>query len=83
MVSNIWASIGYTLPAALGVTLALENQGRAFVVIGDGAFQMTAQELSTLLRLKLNPVIFIVNNQGYAFEKIFTGLKIPFNDIQN
>ncbi|HGD3320332.1 TPA: thiamine pyrophosphate-binding protein [Proteus mirabilis] len=83
VVSNIWASIGYTLPAALGVTLALENQGRAFVVIGDGAFQMTAQELSTLLRLKLNPVIFIVNNQGYAFEKIFYGPKDTFNDIQN
>jgi TPP-dependent 2-oxoacid decarboxylase len=41
------ASIGYTLPALLGACLAVP-QRRGILLIGDGAAQMTAQELSTM-----------------------------------
>lgn len=75
-----YLSIGYSLPATLGVSLASPGK-RVIDVIGDGAFQMTAQELSTIIRKQCNPVIFILNNQGYVIERmIHDG---PYNDIQN
>ncbi|MEO8043340.1 MAG: thiamine pyrophosphate-dependent enzyme, partial [Spartobacteria bacterium] len=36
------------------------------VLVGDGAFQMTGSEISTAVRLGLNPVILILNNDGYG-----------------
>lgn len=75
-----YLSIGYSLPATLGVSLARPER-RVIDIIGDGAFQMTAQELSTIVRKKCNPVIFILNNRGYVIERmIHDG---PYNDIQN
>ena len=44
-------------PAALGVGLATAGK-RPVVVVGDGAFQMTGQELSTMVRRGLSPVVF-------------------------
>lgn len=74
-----YLSIGYTLPGALGVSLARPDK-RAVVFIDDGAFQMTAQELSTIIRHQAAPVIFLMNNQGYAVERaIHDG---PYNEIQ-
>ena len=37
-------------------------------MIGDGSFQMTAQELSTMIRMRSNSIIFIFNNLGYQIE---------------
>jgi indolepyruvate decarboxylase len=74
-----YMSIGYTLPAVLGAKLAAP-QYRPVVFIGDGAFQMTAQELSTLIRQRLNPVIFLINNDGYAVERVINDG--PYNDLQ-
>lgn len=75
-----YLSIGYSLPATLGVSLAKPDK-RVIDVIGDGAFQMTAQELSTIIRQQCNPIIFILNNKGYVIERmIHDG---PYNDIQN
>ena len=48
---SYYFSIGYTLPATIGVALARPER-RAWLLIGDGAFQMTAQEVSTMLRLE-------------------------------
>ena len=75
-----YCSIGFTLPGALGVALAAPDR-RPVVFIGDGAFQMVVQELSTLLRHHLNPVIFVVNNRGYTVERVIHDG--PYNDIQN
>jgi indolepyruvate decarboxylase len=72
-------SIGYTLPACLGAALA-RPQNRVILFIGDGSFQMTCQELSTMIRLGLNPIIFLINNDGYTIERmIHDG---SYNDIQ-
>jgi acetolactate synthase-1/2/3 large subunit len=55
-------TMGYALPAAMGVKTALP--GRAvWAVVGDGGFQMSAAELSTLVASKLPVKILIVNNQ--------------------
>ena len=74
-----YLSIGYALPATLGVCLARPDK-RAVLLQGDGAFQMTAQELSTLLRQHCNPVIFLLNNDGYVIERLIHDG--PYNDIQ-
>jgi indolepyruvate decarboxylase len=51
------------------------------VLVGDGAFQMTGMELSTAVRLGLNPVVVVLNNHGYSTERqIMEG---SFNDIHN
>ncbi|HGM5491493.1 TPA: alpha-keto acid decarboxylase family protein [Serratia fonticola] len=76
----IWGSIGYTLPALLGTMMAAP-QRRQLLFIGDGSFQLTAQELSTLLRHKQKPIIFLINNDGYTIERYILGETSSYNDI--
>ena len=42
---------------------------------------MTAQELSTILRRGLKPIIFLVNNNGYTIERLILGPGSSYNDI--
>ena len=77
-----WGSIGYALPALLGSLLA-EPSRRQVLFIGDGSFQMTAQEVSTILRHNLRPIIFLINNRGYTIERVILGPHAAYNDIQN
>lgn len=77
---NIWGSIGYTLPATLGTALAAPDR-RHVLFIGDGSLQLTVQELSTMLRLGQNPVIFVLNNRGYTIERYILGMRDAYNDI--
>ncbi|RMF22979.1 MAG: alpha-keto acid decarboxylase family protein, partial [Cyanobacteria bacterium J083] len=75
----LYTSIGYAVPACLGAAIASPSR-RAIALIGDGAFQMTCQELSTIIRNELNPIIFLINNDGYSIERaIHEG---SYNDIQ-
>jgi acetolactate synthase-1/2/3 large subunit len=55
-------TMGYALPSAIGARLARPEE-EIWVVAGDGGFQMTAPELSTLLQEKLKLNIAIINNQ--------------------
>ncbi len=76
----LWASIGYTLPAALGASLAAPGR-RAVLLIGDGAAQLTMQELGTFARENVNPVVVVVNNNGYTVERAIHGETAIYNDI--
>jgi indolepyruvate decarboxylase len=58
-------------------------QRRHLLFIGDGSLQMTAQELSTILRHGLKPVIFVLNNRGYTIERVILGPQAKYNEIQN
>ena len=78
------------LPAAQGVALAIRDIAasqvdppvkRAVLFQGDGSFQMTAQELSTIIRKKLDLTFFLINNDGYVIERIIHGMKASYNDI--
>ncbi len=80
--ANIWASIGYSLPAILGTALAKPKR-RHLLFIGDGSLQLTVQELSTILRLDLKPIIFLLNNRGYTIERYILGMNSAYNDIAN
>ncbi|PFM60811.1 indolepyruvate decarboxylase [Bacillus cereus] len=77
----LWGSIGYTLPALLGTQLA-DLSRRNILIIGDGSFQLTVQELSTILHHNLKPIIFLINNNGYTVERAIHGPNQPYNDIQ-
>ena len=76
----LWGSIGYTLPATLGAGLAHRDR-RPVLLIGDGAAQLTVQELGTFSREGLSPVIVLVNNDGYTVERMIHGKTAPYNDI--
>lgn len=88
-----WLSIGYMLPATQGAALAQREidqagkwQGdgilpRALLLIGDGSFQMTAQELSTIIRERLNVTIVLLNNDGYTIERCIHGKDQGYNDV--
>ena len=76
----LWGSIGYTLPAAVGAAVA-HPERRAVLLIGDGAAQLTVQELGTFSREGLSPVIVVVNNDGYTVERAIHGKTAPYNDI--
>lgn len=85
-----WLSIGYMLPAAQGVALAQrdlatssgENSGgRTILLIGDGSFQMTVQELGTMIKQKLDVTIFLFNNDGYTIERCIHGVRQAYNDV--
>ncbi|OAX81058.1 pyruvate decarboxylase [Emergomyces africanus] len=81
----LWGSIGYALGACQGAALAAKqrNQGqRTVLFIGDGSFQLTAQELSTMIRHKLAPIIFVICNDGYTIERCIHGWDAVYNDIQ-
>jgi TPP-dependent 2-oxoacid decarboxylase len=60
-----YLSMGFAVPASIGVSMANQTL-RPFVLVGDGAFQMTGNELSTAVRLGLRPIILILNNDGYG-----------------
>jgi len=60
-----YLSMGFAVPASIGVSMA-NPALRPFVLVGDGAFQMTGNELSTAVRLKLRPIVLVLNNDGYG-----------------
>jgi acetolactate synthase-1/2/3 large subunit len=57
------ASMGYDLPAAIGVSVA--KQGRTICIAGDGSLQMNVQELQTLVGYRLPVKLFVLSNGGY------------------
>ncbi|WP_445169528.1 alpha-keto acid decarboxylase family protein [Mycolicibacterium sp. Dal123E01] len=77
-----WGSIGYALPALLGAFTA-SPQRRHILCTGDGSFQVTAQELSTIIRHGFTPIIFLLNNSGYTIERAILGKHSPYNDVAN
>jgi indolepyruvate decarboxylase len=76
----IWGSIGYSVGSLLG-TLTAAPDRRHLLFVGDGSFQLTAQEVSTMLRHDYKPVIFLINNRGYTIERCWLGKTSHFNDV--
>ncbi|RHZ43750.1 alpha-keto acid decarboxylase family protein [Aspergillus thermomutatus] len=80
----LWGSIGYSVGACQGAALAAKEQGnrRTILFVGDGSLQLTLQEISTMIRNKLNPIIFVICNEGYTIERYIHGWEESYNDIQ-
>lgn len=87
----LWSSIGFALGAAVGAAFAAREQEsesipprkrRTILFTGDGSFQMTAQEVSTMVRHRLGVIIFVICNDGYTIERMIHGWDKSYNDIQ-
>ena len=75
-----WGHIGWSVPATFGYAVKATDR-RIVLMVGDGSFQLTAQEVCQMVRHKLPVIIFLVNNHGYTIEvEIHDG---PYNDIKN
>ncbi len=73
-----YTSMGFGVPAALGAGVARPDL-RPLVLVGDGAFQMTGMELSTIVRHGFDPIVIVLDNKGYGTERfLHPG---DFNDI--
>ena len=66
---TFYGSIGYTVGATLGASMAAQDR-RTVLFVGDGSFQVTGQDLSTMIRNHLKPIIFLMNNDGYTIERV-------------
>ncbi|MGJ3354617.1 alpha-keto acid decarboxylase family protein [Providencia sp. Je.9.19] len=80
IVQSLWASIGFSLAATFGAQTA-EPDRRVILLVGDGAAQFSVQELGTMLRDGLKPIIFLLNNEGYTVERAIHGPEQRYNDI--
>ncbi len=73
-----YCSLGFAVPAALGVGAAAPNL-RPLVLVGDGAFQMSGMELASIARYGMNPIVVVFDNDGYGTERPM--LDGAFNDV--
>ncbi len=76
----MWGSIGYTLPASLGASIASAHK-RSVLLIGDGSALLTIQELATMIEQGTHPIIILINNDGYTVERAIHGAHQRYNDI--
>lgn len=77
-----YTSMGFSVPAALGACTARPDH-RVVVICGDGAFQMTGQEMSTLIRQGHSPIIIVLDNHGYGTERMLQQGTWQYNEIHS
>lgn len=80
---TLWGSIGWATPALFGAMMA-DNKKCHIMFTGEGAHQLTIQEMANFFEFDLKPVIFVLNNNGYTVERVLS--KDPndkFNNITN
>ncbi len=78
---TLWCSIGWATPAALGAALASPGR-RTILITGEGAHQITVQEVGQFCRYGVKPIIFCLNNQGYLIERLLCQDPLsPYNDL--
>lgn len=61
--------MGYSIAAAIGASVSLNNKREIIAIIGDGSVQMNIQEIENIKNFNLPIKIFIINNQGYGMVK--------------
>ncbi len=68
LLDNALATMGAGLPAAIGAKLLFPEKA-VMALVGDGGLMMSSQEIETAIRLKLNLVVLIVNDNGFGMIK--------------
>lgn len=74
------ATMGYDLPASVGVCAATGGERRVIALAGDGSLMMNIQELQTIAGSRLPVKIFLLNNSGYV--SIFQTHRNFFNGVE-
>jgi indolepyruvate decarboxylase len=67
-IQMLWGSIGWATGATFGVALANPDR-RTILITGEGSHQLTANEIGNMGRYGANPIIFVLNNDGYLVER--------------
>ena len=80
MASAYYATMGFSVPASIGYMLTTGN--RPLVLLGDGAFQMTGQEMSHCPRFGINPIFIVFNNRRWGMQQLFDP-SAGFNELVN
>ncbi|MBK0378175.1 biosynthetic-type acetolactate synthase large subunit [Mucilaginibacter segetis] len=79
-------TMGFALPAAIGAKFGAQDR-TVVAVIGDGGFQMTLQELGTIMQSGVNVKIIILNNHFLGmvrqWQELFNERRYSFVDIQS
>lgn len=75
-----YTSMGFAVPATVGACVAKPDQ-RVITICGDGAFQMTGSELSTIVRHGFAPILIILDNHGYGTERFLHPGEWKYNEI--
>ncbi len=79
-------TMGFALPAAIGAKFGALDR-TVVAVIGDGGFQMTLQEMGTIMQTELNVKILILNNRFLGmvrqWQQLFNDKRYSFVDIQS
>lgn len=74
------ATMGYDLPAAIGVCAATGGRQRVIAIAGDGSIMMNLQEMQTIAGYGLPVKVFLINNNGYV--SIFQTHRNFFNGVE-
>jgi acetolactate synthase I/II/III large subunit len=79
-------TMGFALPAAMGAKLAIPEQ-QVIAVIGDGGYQMTVQELGTIMQYKIPVKIVVLNNNFLGmvrqWQQLFHGKRYSCTEMVN
>ena len=79
-------TMGFSLPAAMGAKLAMPHK-QVVAVIGDGGYQMTVQELGTIMQYKIPVKILVLNNNFLGmvrqWQQLFHEKRYSFTEMQN
>lgn len=79
-------TMGFGLPAAIGAALGAPHR-EVIAVVGDGGFQMTLQELGTILQCKMPVKIVILNNHFLGmvrqWQQLFFDRRYSFTEIES
>lgn len=75
-----YTSMGFSVPAALGAQTARPD-ARVVAIVGDGAFQMTGMELSSLVRAAMPVIVIVLDNGGYGTERLLHPGEYEFNNV--
>ena len=79
-------TMGFALPAAIGAKFGAPDR-TVVAIIGDGGFQMTIQELGTIMQSKVNVKLMILNNEFLGmvrqWQQLFHDRRYSFVDIQS
>lgn len=68
---TLWGSIGWATPASFGGQMAAKDR-RTILITGEGSHQLTATEVSSMMRNNLKPIILVLNNSGYTIERVLS-----------
>ena len=76
-----WGAIGWSVPSSHGYAVAKGQDHHTILMVGDGSFQLTAQEVCNMIRYEDNITVIVVNNTGYVIESALH--EGPYNYYKN